>query len=152
MVKAKPFDPVAEIENICTWIKNYFIDNGPNSKAVIGISGGLDSTLALLVTVEAMRRLGKPASDVYGVTMPCFGTSDRTYQNSWELMRKLGINCKEISIRDAKPARSFSSESEAYVIISLSLARVIATYKTRISSDKLSRLILSAIAAFAMEG
>ncbi len=69
--------------------------------AVIGISGGLDSTLALLVAVEAMRQLGRPASDVYGVTMPCFGTSDRTYNNSWELMRKLGISAKEISIKNA---------------------------------------------------
>ena len=69
--------------------------------AVIGISGGLDSTLALLVAVEAMRQLGRPASDVYGITMPCFGTSDRTYNNSWELMRKLGISCKEIVIKDA---------------------------------------------------
>ena len=72
-----------------------------HSNAVIGISGGLDSTLALLVAVEAMRRLGRPVTDVYGVTMPCFGTSDRTYNNSWELMRTLGINSKEISIRDA---------------------------------------------------
>ena len=72
-----------------------------NTNAVIGISGGLDSTLALLVSVEAMHRLGRPASDVYGVTMPCFGTSDRTYSNSWELMRTLGITAKEISIRDA---------------------------------------------------
>ena len=71
------------------------------SNAVIGISGGLDSTLALLVAVEAMRQLGRPATDVYGVTMPCFGTSDRTYQNSWELMRTLGINAKEISIKNA---------------------------------------------------
>ena len=71
------------------------------SNAVIGISGGLDSTLALLVAVEAMRQLGRPATDVYGVTMPCFGTSDRTYQNSWELMRTLGINAKEISIKKA---------------------------------------------------
>ena len=71
------------------------------SNAVIGISGGLDSTLALLVAVEAMRQLGRPVSDVYGVTMPCFGTSDRTYQNSWELMRTLGINAKEISIKNA---------------------------------------------------
>ena len=71
------------------------------ANAVIGISGGLDSTLALLVAVEAMRQLGRPATDVYGVTMPCFGTSDRTYQNSWELMRTLGISCKEINIRDA---------------------------------------------------
>ena len=72
-----------------------------NSNAVIGISGGLDSTLALLVAVEAMRQLEKPLNHVYGVTMPCFGTSDRTYNNSWDLMRKLGIDAKEISIKDA---------------------------------------------------
>ena len=72
-----------------------------NSNAVIGISGGLDSTLALLVAVEAMRQLDKPLTNVYGVTMPCFGTSDRTYHNSWELMQKLGIDAKEISIKAA---------------------------------------------------
>lgn len=72
-----------------------------NAKAVVGISGGLDSTLALLVSVEAMRQLGRPATDVYGVTMPCFGTSDRTYQNAWQLMQKLGISSKEISIKNA---------------------------------------------------
>ena len=72
-----------------------------NSNAVIGISGGLDSTLALLVCVEAMRQLGRPMTDVYGVTMPCFGTSDRTYNNSWELMKTLGISSKEISIKNA---------------------------------------------------
>ena len=71
------------------------------AKAVIGISGGLDSTLALLVAVEAMRQMGRPASDVYGITMPCFGTSDRTYSNSWELMRTLGITAREISIKNA---------------------------------------------------
>ena len=71
------------------------------SNAVIGISGGLDSTLALLVAVEAMRQLGRPVTDVYGITMPCFGTSDRTYNNSWDLMRTLGINAKEISIKNA---------------------------------------------------
>ena len=72
-----------------------------NANAVIGISGGLDSTLALLVCVEAMRLLGRPATDIYGVTMPCFGTSDRTYNNAWDLMKKLGINAKEISIKNA---------------------------------------------------
>ena len=72
-----------------------------HANPVIGISGGLDSTLALLVAVEAVRQLGRPVSGVYGVTMPCFGTSDRTYRNSWELMEKLGITAKEISIRDA---------------------------------------------------
>jgi len=71
------------------------------AKAVIGISGGLDSTLALLVAVEAMAKLGRPASDVHGITMPCFGTSDRTYRNSLELMKTLGISSKEISIKDA---------------------------------------------------
>ena len=69
--------------------------------AVIGVSGGLDSTLALLVTVEAMRQLGRPATDVYGLTLPCFGTSDRTYNNSWKLMETLGISAKEIVIKDA---------------------------------------------------
>ncbi len=72
-----------------------------NACAVVGISGGLDSTLALLVAVEAMRQLGRPATDVHGITMPCFGTSDRTYQNAWELMRKLGVSAKEINIKDA---------------------------------------------------
>ena len=75
--------------------------NTINANAVIGISGGLDSTLALLVAVEAMRQLDKPLTNVYGVTMPCFGTSDRTYNNSWDLMRKLGIDAKEISIKNA---------------------------------------------------
>ena len=72
-----------------------------NANAVIGISGGLDSTLALLVAVEATRQLERPLTNVYGVTMPCFGTSDRTYNNSWDLMRKLGIDAKEISIKEA---------------------------------------------------
>ena len=71
------------------------------ANAVIGISGGLDSTLALLVAVEAMRKLGRPVTDVHGITMPCFGTSDRTYNNSWELMRTLGVSAKEINIKDA---------------------------------------------------
>ena len=71
------------------------------ANAVVGVSGGLDSTLALLVAVEAMKQLGRPASHVYGITMPCFGTSDRTYQNALQLMEKLSITCKEINIRQA---------------------------------------------------
>ena len=57
--------------------------------------------MALLVAAEAMRLLGRPLTDVYGVTMPCFGTSGRTYNNAWELMRTLGISSKEINIKDA---------------------------------------------------
>ncbi len=71
------------------------------TKAVLGVSGGLDSTLALLVTVEAMRQLGRPLTDVHGVTLPCFGTSDRTYRNALNMMTALGISQKQINIRDA---------------------------------------------------
>ena len=71
------------------------------ANVVVGISGGLDSTLALLVAVAAIKQLGRPATDVYGITMPCFGTSDRTYRNSLELMKLLGISSKEINIRNA---------------------------------------------------
>ena len=72
-----------------------------NAKPVIGISGGLDSTLALLVAAEAVRQMGKPMTDIHGITMPCFGTSDRTYNNSWDLMKKLGITAHEINIKKA---------------------------------------------------
>ena len=72
-----------------------------NCNPVLGISGGLDSTLALLVAVEAVRQLGRDASTVYGITLPCFGTSDRTYRNAWDLMKKLGITSHEISIKNA---------------------------------------------------
>ena len=68
---------------------------------VIGISGGLDSTLALLVSVKACDYLGIERSHVLGVTMPGFGTTDRTYQNALTLMKSLGITMKEIPIRDA---------------------------------------------------
>ncbi len=69
--------------------------------AVIGLSGGLDSTLALLVTVRAYDLLGMDHKDIITVTMPGFGTTDRTYQNALELARSLGTTLKEISIVDA---------------------------------------------------
>lgn len=68
---------------------------------VIGISGGLDSTLALLVAVRAMKLIGKPNSAVIGITMPGFGTTDRTHDNAVALMKALGVAFREISIRDA---------------------------------------------------
>lgn len=71
------------------------------AKAVIGVSGGLDSTLALLVCVKAIKDMGRDLKDVVGVTMPCFGTSDRTYNNAVALMEKLGIEIKNIPIKDA---------------------------------------------------
>ena len=69
--------------------------------AVVGISGGLDSTLALLVTVRAFDSLGLPRSGILGVTMPCFGTTDRTYRNACELVKKLGATLREVDIREA---------------------------------------------------
>jgi NAD+ synthase (glutamine-hydrolysing) len=72
-----------------------------SKKTIIGISGGLDSTLALLATVEAYHKLGKPFEDIIGVTMPGFGTTGRTYNNSITLMKELGVTCREISIKDA---------------------------------------------------
>lgn len=68
---------------------------------VIGISGGLDSTLALLVATKTFDRLGLDRKGIIGVTMPGFGTTDRTYTNALSLMAALGITIKEISIADA---------------------------------------------------
>lgn len=70
-------------------------------KCVIGISGGLDSTLALLVAVKAAKRLELPMENIIGITMPGFGTTDRTYTNALKLMRALGVTVREISIKDA---------------------------------------------------
>ena len=66
--------------------------------AVIGISGGLDSCLALLVSARAMRQLGRPASDVLAVTMPCFGTTRRTRSNAEILCQELGVSFREVNI------------------------------------------------------
>lgn len=69
--------------------------------AVIGISGGLDSTLALLVTAKAFDLLGLDRSGILAVTMPCFGTTDRTWQNACDLAKILGATLKEIPIHNA---------------------------------------------------
>ncbi|WP_329903435.1 NAD(+) synthase [Porphyromonas pogonae] len=69
--------------------------------AVIGISGGLDSTLALLVTVGAFDFLGIPRENIIGITMPGFGTTSQTYNNALDMMKYLGITAKDIDITDA---------------------------------------------------
>ena len=70
-------------------------------KMVLGVSGGLDSTLALLVCAETARQLGRDPSDVIAITLPCFGTTKRTHSNAWELMETLGVHAKEIDIKEA---------------------------------------------------
>ena len=69
--------------------------------AVVGISGGLDSTLALLVTARAFDLLEIPRSRIHAITMPCFGTTDRTYQNACRMTEKLGASLAEVDIREA---------------------------------------------------
>ena len=71
------------------------------STCVIGISGGLDSTLALLVTDKACKLAGKGSKEIIAVTMPGFGTSGRTYNNAMRMMEKLGVTIREISIKEA---------------------------------------------------
>ena len=72
-----------------------------NPKCVIGMSGGLDSTLAFLIIVKAYEKLKRNPKDIIGITMPGFGTTDRTYQNSIDLVKEYGGTLKEISIKDA---------------------------------------------------
>ncbi len=70
-------------------------------KAIIGVSGGLDSTQALLVCCRAMDQLGQPRKDILAYTLPGFGTSDKTYKNAWHLMKQLGVTAAEIDIKPA---------------------------------------------------
>jgi len=74
---------------------------GPGTKAVIGVSGGLDSTNALLVAAGAMDQCGRPRTDILGFTLPGFATSAGTKSNAWKLMQAVGVTAQEIDIRPA---------------------------------------------------
>ena len=104
-VEPHPFAPSDELEQRCGEILDIQtaglsrrLKHINCSSAVIGISGGLDSTLALLVTVLAADSLGWSHDRITAVTMPGFGTTSRTKNNAWELMKALGVSCREISI------------------------------------------------------
>jgi len=107
---ASPFIPATDeqLRNRCETILNLqayglkkrYEHTGCQS-AVIGVSGGLDSTLALLVIAKCFDLLGKDRKDIVAVTMPCFGTTDRTYQNACKLARTLGASLREIDIQKA---------------------------------------------------
>lgn len=109
-IEAMPFVPsdVAKREQRCEDIlmiqaiglKKRLEHTGCTS-AVVGISGGLDSTLALLVTAKAFDMLGIPRKNIEAVTMPCFGTTDRTYQNACKMTQKVGANLTEINIKES---------------------------------------------------
>ena len=109
-IERHPFAPEAERDSICSTILDLQVKaltsrlNHIQSKAVIGISGGLDSTLALIVTALAFDSLGEHLGtrwnreNIVAVTMPGFGTTSRTKNNAWDLMEALGVTCREISI------------------------------------------------------
>ncbi|MCQ2236745.1 MAG: NAD(+) synthase [Bacteroidales bacterium] len=90
-----------EIFSIQVWGLAQRMEASHSKRAVIGISGGLDSTLALLVTAKTFDVLGFDRSNIIGVTMPGFGTTGRTYNNAINLMKALGVEIREISIKDA---------------------------------------------------
>lgn len=77
------------------------LEHTGSKAAVIGVSGGLDSTLALLVTARACDMLGLERAGILSVTMPCFGTTNRTYDNACKLARTLGTTLKEVNIKEA---------------------------------------------------
>ena len=106
-IEKHPFAPADDLDYTCSKIIDLQTRalvtrlEKLNCRAVIGISGGLDSTLALIVTILAFDRLGWEHEDIIAVTMPGFGTTNRTKNNAWELMKALGVTCREISIKDA---------------------------------------------------
>lgn len=96
--KNKRFSEILEIQSSA--LARRLLQLG-NSKCVIGISGGLDSTLAFLVIVKAYLKLNRDLKDIIGITMPGFGTTGRTYENAISLVKEYGATLKEISIKDS---------------------------------------------------
>lgn len=108
-ISATPFIPSTESKrlNRCKNIfmmqvsglaKRLLVTGG---KMVVGVSGGMDSTLALLVAAQTLKKMNRPMTDLVGITMPAFGTTDRTYNNSLKLMETLGIAVETIPIKEA---------------------------------------------------
>ena len=96
--KEKRFEEILEIQSSALARRILYLNN---TKCVIGMSGGLDSTLAFLVIVRAFRKLGRDNKDIIGVTMPGFGTTDRTYLNAINLVKEYDATLKEVSIKEA---------------------------------------------------
>lgn len=96
--KEKRFEEILEIQSSALARRIIHLNN---TKCVIGMSGGLDSTLAFLVIVRAFRKLNLDNKNIIGVTMPGFGTTDRTYLNAINLVKCYGATLKEVSIKEA---------------------------------------------------
>lgn len=96
--KEKRFEEILEIQSSALARRIIHLNS---TKCVIGMSGGLDSTLAFLVIVRAFRKLNLDTKNIIGVTMPGFGTTDRTYNNAINLVKEYGATLKEVSIKEA---------------------------------------------------
>ena len=107
--------------------------------AVIGISGGLDSCLALLAAARAMKAMNRPASDIYAVTMPCFGTSKRTRSNAEILCEELGVQFEEISIKDTVLAH-FGDIGQPADKLDVTFENAQARVRTLVLMDKANQL------------
>ncbi|MDD3801225.1 MAG: NAD(+) synthase [Desulfuromonas thiophila] len=103
-------------------------------QVVIGLSGGLDSTLALLVTLQAFDRLGLPRSGIVGLTLPGFGTSSRTRNNAWRLMELLGVTAREIFI-DAAVRQHFADIGHDEALQDITYENAQARERTQILMD-----------------
>ncbi len=108
-------------------------------KVVIGISGGLDSTLALLVAVKAFEMLGIERTNIVGITMPGFGTTDRTHSNAWQLMEQLGVTPIEIPIGEAVK-QHFSAIGHDGVTLDATYENSQARERTQILMDYANRI------------
>jgi NAD+ synthase (glutamine-hydrolysing) len=106
---------------------------------VVGISGGLDSTLALLVCVKTFDKLELPRKNIIGITMPGFGTTDRTYNNALHLMASLGVTIKEISIKEAC-IRHFKDIDHDMTVHDVTYENSQARERTQILMDVANRL------------
>ncbi len=109
LVPKKPFIPSVKSKRIKRCNEIFDMQVGglvkrlqiTGSKPVVGVSGGMDSTLALLVSAKALKKLNRDSSDLIAITMPAFGTSDRTYNNSLELIKALGTEPVIIDIKES---------------------------------------------------
>ncbi len=102
--------------------------------AVVGLSGGLDSTLALLVTVKAFDHLGLSRTGIHTVTMPCFGTTDRTHDNAVRLAEELGTDFREVDIRESVRAH-FSDIGQSEDVHDVTYENAQARERTQVLMD-----------------
>ena len=147
-VPANPFAPVsgAELEGRCAEMLTIAalglkkrLSHTHAKTAVVGLSGGLDSTLALLITARAMAMLGRPMTDIVAITMPCFGTTSRTKSNAQLLAERIGTSFDTIDIGDAVKVH-FKDIGQSMDDLSVTFENGQARERTQVLMDVANRL------------